>query len=301
MPSPLLSPRFKAAYDMLRHSLITLALMAAAVPVSMAAVLAPGRADKKQKAAFKGRAFAHRGLYDEDQTVPENSLPAFEKACSAGYGIELDVQLSEDGKVVVFHDDDLKRACGIDRPVSGCTYFELHGMRLFGTDERIPLFADVLELVAGRVPLIVELKTGDRNAELCEKALDLLRGYDGAYCVESFDPRIVAWFRINAADVLRGQLSQPAQYFVESGQTPAAAEFLESLAFNVISRPQFIAYRIGYKPASVRICESLGAMRAAWTCRDGKWSDGSGRKPDMVIFEHCVMEDRAGKTDESEK
>ena len=266
------------------HPIIALALLAAAVPASVCAVLAPGRADKKQKAAFKGKAFAHRGLYKKDQSVPENSLPAFERACEKGYGIELDVQLSADGKVVVFHDDDLKRACGADRPVSDLTYFELHSLKLFGTDERIPLFADVLDLVGGRVPLIVELKTGSRNAELCEKTLALLRSHGGDWCVESFDPRIVAWFRINAADVLRGQLSQPAEYYIEDGQNEMTAELLESLSLNILARPQFIAYRIGYKPPSVRICEALGAMRAAWVS-DGSWDDGAGRRPDMIIFE----------------
>ena len=267
------------------HRLFALALLAAAVPASICAVLAPGRADKKQKAPFMGKAFAHRGLYiKKDQSIPENSLPAFERACERGYGIELDVQLSADGKVVVFHDDDLKRACGLDRPVSDLTYSELRSLRLFSTDERIPLFSETLELISGRVPLIVELKTGLRNNELCEKTLDILRRYDGDFCVESFDPRIVTWFRINAADVLRGQLSQPAPYYLDEGQSEMTASLLESLSLNIIARPQFIAYRVGYKPPSVRICEALGAMRVSWVS-DGSWDDGGGRKADAIIFE----------------
>ena len=223
-------------------------------------LLAPGQASESKKAPFMGRNFAHRGLHSADQSVPENSLRAFALAAEAGYGMELDVQLTKDGQVVVIHDDTLDRACGVAARVDELDLDELRKLPLFGTDERIPLFSEVLELVAGRTPLIVELKNGRSNDELCEKTWALLRTYHGDYCIESFNPLIVAWFRFHAPTVLRGQLAQlPAEY-VRGGRKPAEGIVLGNTLLNVAARPQFIAYRIGPRPLSVRFAEALGAM-----------------------------------------
>ena len=180
------------------------AVLLASVPLFM---LAPGRVTKRQRAPFQNVNFAHRGLHSRDKSVPENSLEAFELASRAGYGIELDVQLSKDGQVVVFHDDDLKRVCGVDCRVDERTYAELTELRLCGTEYTVPLFTEVLATVRGRSPLIVELKRGRRNIELCEKTYALLAEYRGDVCIESFDPFIVAWFRFHAPELLRGQLT----------------------------------------------------------------------------------------------
>ena len=144
-------------------------------------LIAPGNIRKKQRSPFQNRNFAHRGLHKRDKSVPENSLAAFERAASYGYGIELDVQLSKDGQVVVFHDDTLNRVCGVDARVDSKTLEELRQLRLCGTDETIPLFSEVLKTVRGRGALIVELKNGKRNKELCEKTYALLRRYTGDY------------------------------------------------------------------------------------------------------------------------
>lgn len=245
-------------------------------------LLAPGQASESKKAPFMHRNFAHRGLHSEDQSVPENSRKAFSLAVEAGYGMELDVQLSRDGQVVVFHDDTLDRACGVAARVDELDLAELQKLPLFGTDERIPLFADVLALVAGRTPLIVELKNGPRNDELCKKTYALLRTYQGHYCIESFNPLIVAWFRFHAPAVLRGQLAQLPEEYVRAGRSIAEGLLLGNTLLNVAARPQFIAYRIGPKPLCVRFAEALGAMPVGWTShsRDSE----SGR--DAVIFEY---------------
>ena len=129
--------------------------------------------------------YAHRGLHGGD--VPENSLAAFEKAAEKRYGIELDVQLTKDGVPVVFHDDSLLRVCGVDRLLRDCELSELRQFRLSGSEkETIPTFAEVLELVDGRVPLLVELKTG--SAGLVRAVVPMLDEYNGSFCVESFDP-----------------------------------------------------------------------------------------------------------------
>lgn len=247
------------------------------LPVLM---LAPGRATRRQKAPFRGMNFAHRGLHSRDQSVPENSLKAFELAAAAGYGIELDVQLSKDGQVVVFHDDTLERVCGVQKRVDELTYEELLKLRLCGSDYTIPLFSQVLDTIRGRGPLIVELKDGKRNRELCEKTYELLSDYRGQVCIESFNPMIVAWFRLHGKDLVRGQLSMPAGRYPETMKKPLAFLLSHGL-LNFLCRPQFIAYRIGKKPLTIRLSERLGAMKVAWTSHEPKNEKGN----DAVIFE----------------
>ncbi len=267
-------------------------LSLAGIAGAAAFLLAPGSASEEQKKTFRGVRFAHRGLYDADQTIPENSLPAFRRAADAGYGIELDVQLSRDGRVVVFHDDTLNRMClpGEEAPVrvDSRTFDELSALRLASSDERIPLFREVLELVGGRVPLLVELKTGPRRRELCEKTTALFRAYGGPFCIESFDPRIVLWYRQNAPKILRGQLAEPPHYYVKDEKMPAAEGFvLGNTLLNAAARPQFIAYRIGDIPFTVRAAEKMGAMRFRWTSRE----EGDAPDADAVIFEHYRPKD----------
>lgn len=245
-------------------------------------VYAPARPSKQKKAAFYGKNIAHRGLFEKDQSVPENSLPAFSRAVEAGYGVELDVQLSRDGKVVVFHDDDLTRVCGDSRRVDEVDYSELKTLRLCGSEETIPLFDEVLATIAGKTPIIVELKTGKHNRELCEKTLAALRAYHGDACIESFDPTIVAWFKKNARDLFRGQLAQMPIEYRKIGKSPLVSFLLGTTALNVIARPNFIAYRIGKKAFPVRVAEALGAVPVAWTSHD----EATEQTYDVVIFEH---------------
>ena len=231
-----------------------IAAPAAACAGAFAFLVAPGRATRAQKAPFLYRNYAHRGLHTEDGTVPENSLPAFRAAAEAGYAVEMDVHLTADDQLVVFHDDTLERMCGVPGVIDDFTLAELRALRLGDTDCVIPTFAE---------------------------ALAALRTYGGPYCVESFDPTIVAWFRRNAPDILRGQLSQPPKDYGKALNKPAAA-IVGNVLTNVIARPQFIAYKIGPKPLSVRLCEAMGAARAGWTSR--AWTHE--RDYDIVIFEH---------------
>ena len=250
--------------------------VAAAVPTLM---LAPGTATRREKAQFKGINYAHRGLHSRDKRVPENSLAAFSLAAEAGYGIELDVQLSRDGQVVVFHDDTLNRVCGVEGRVDEYDYEQLKDMQLCGSEQTIPLFSQVLELVDGRSTLIVELKPGKKNMELCRKTYELLKAYRGSVCIESFHPIIVAWFRFHAPELVRGQLAMPAKYYEE--QTPFMRFMLSNTLFNFIARPQFIAYRIGKRPLAVKFAQLLGAMKICWTSHEPRNEKGM----DGVIFE----------------
>ena len=247
----------------------------------------PGKPSPEARAPFEKRAFAHRGLYEKDQSVPENSLPAFRRAVEAGYGAELDVQETKDHRIVVFHDDDLKRACGRDGRICDYSFRELQEFPLFGTEERIPLFADVLAVFSGRQPLIVELKTVPDNPSLCAAVRKMLAEYEGAACIESFHPGIVRYFRRNDPERLRGQLSQPMKDYMNGTlKWTVIGLILSRLFTNFTGRPQFIAYRLARKPLSVRACERLGAMKVCWTAREAGEHERRMAENDAVIFEH---------------
>ena len=244
-------------------------------------LLAPGTSSRRQREPFMGTNVAHRGLHSRDKSVPENSLEAFRLAAEAGYGIELDVQFSKDKQVVVFHDDTLDRVCGVHARVDELTYDELKELRLCGSDQIIPLFTEVLGVIRGRSPIICELKNGRNNRELCEKTYEIISGHRRDICVESFNPMIVAWFRFHAKDLLRGQLAQPTRFYDAETMSAPLAYALGHTLFNCLARPQFIAYRIGFRPLSVRMSELLGAMRVGWTSHEPR--NEAGR--DTVIFE----------------
>lgn len=262
-----------------KAGLIAAGALAAAAGIT-AFLVAPGKRDEKQRAPFMGRNFAHRGLHRIDKSVPENSIPAFEHAARIGYGIELDVHITADGELVVFHDDELKRVCGVEGRLEDMTLAELRELRLCGTDNAIPTLPEVLAAVAGRSPIIVELKRGHANRELCRKVYEVMQTYAGHWCIESFDPRIVLWFRIHAPEVLRGQLS--ARYSGLKASTGKFTAFaLSRCLTNFIARPHFIAYEIGRKPLAVKLSELMGAMKVAWTSLEWKNEEGN----DAVIFQ----------------
>ena len=258
-----------------------LGLTAAAVLLPLYAV-APGHTSRRQRQIFRGVNYAHRGLHTRDRNIPENSLPAFRRAAKEGYGIELDVRLSKDGEVVVFHDDTLDRVCGVHARVDDLTWEELQKLRLCGTEEGIPLFSEVLKNIRGCEALIVELKNGPRNRELCEKTLALLESYHGNVCIESFNPLIVAWFRFHAPDLIRGQLATSLKNYAEEDIRGLKAFVLHNTLLNFLARPQFIAYRVGYRPPLVRLSTRLGALNVGWTSHEPRNEKGR----DAVIFEY---------------
>ena len=154
-----------------------IAAPAAACAGAFAFLVAPGRATRAQKAPFLCRNYAHRGLHTEDGSVPENSLPAFRAAAEAGYAVEMDVHLTADDRLVVFHDDKLERMCGVQGVIDDFTLAELRALRLGKTDCVIPTFAEALEALGGRVPLLLEIKRGHDNRRLCALTLEALRTY----------------------------------------------------------------------------------------------------------------------------
>jgi len=207
------------------------------------------------------RAYAHRGLGWGEGSYPENSLPAFHAAAAAGFGIELDLQLSSDGKVFVFHDYTLGRMCGVDGKLAEKTAAELRALRLTDSDETIPTFAEVLAAVGGRVPILIELKGESGSTDLCPAMMALLADYSGEWCVESFNPLLLRWFKKNAPGVVRGLLV--TDLIKEKHEGSRLTNFLLSTEqMNFLCRPDFIAWDKKY-PRGRAFRAALFRRRAA--------------------------------------
>ncbi|MBT1177731.1 glycerophosphodiester phosphodiesterase [Bifidobacterium callimiconis] len=266
--------------------------------------------DLARRSALK----AGYGSADFDGPIaPENSLASFAAAREAGYGIELDLQLTRDGQVVVVHDADLKRVAGDPRKIKDLTYDELTRIPLFpdpakpgdavaatradgkwdekpaGYYQHVPLFSDVLAVVGGRVPIIVEYKFDgygwdDSCEELMRKGSELLAAYDGPYVIESFHPSAVRWYRQHCPEVNRGQLAE------EGNPAKNWKDWLCGLlVFNWLGRPDFVAYDWhGGDSAQVRFARKLGATTVSWTVRSSVEFQRSAPYFDHMIFEAFV-------------
>lgn len=232
-----------------------------------------------------GLYFAHRGLHNLEKGIPENSMAAFSEAVSRGYGIELDVQLTKDGQVVVVHDFDLNRICGIKKAVSDCTYEELKHQNILGTKEHIPLLKDVLKLVNGKVPLIIEIKYKKLRNPVCRKTAQILDEYSGVYCIESFHPLVLLWFRKFRPDICRGQLAM--NFHRDDEKFHPIYYFPRHLLLNFLTKPDFIAYDHHAKTAiSLTLCRVLfGIPCYAWTVKSIKELYACERTFDYFIFE----------------
>ena len=268
-----------------------LIIIAAVIAAVCLYLTAPKKAEKGEE-IFTGRAFAHRGLYDNEAGIPENSAASFRRAVENGFGCELDVQLTKDEKLVVFHDDTLDRACGVSGLVREKSFEEIRSLRLFGTDEIIPTFEEVLGIVDGKIPLIVELKSElpDKalNVRNCEITCGMLSAYKGQYCIESFDPTIVGWFRKNAPDIIRGQLSMAPDKYPKSYSIWLKL-LLGYLGMNFLGRPNFIAYDVeSAQPVTLKMCKALGAFHASWTCREPEKHEMRIKDGQAVIFEKYI-------------
>ena len=282
--------------------LLTISLSAAGPAALCLCLMAPRMKGGPDRTPFLGVHYAHRGLFDNQSDAPENSLAAFKKAVAAGYGIELDVQLSKDGIPVVFHDAGLKRMCGAEGNVWDYTLAELKEMRLADSQERIPTFSEALKTIGGKVPLIVEYKLDVVNTAVCIRGNKLLKTYPGPYCIESFHPRALRWYRKHRPDVLRGQLGMDFKKDKGYYEKPRFF-FLSHLLTNVLTRPDFIAFRHTDASAfSRRVCRRLGALSVAWTVRSQKQYEAAKDDFDLFIFDSFLLApDKTGrKTDNTD-
>lgn len=212
--------------------------------------------------------YAHRGLHNREKGVPENSLAAFRLAARHGYGAELDVHLTADGRLAVIHDNSLLRTAGVDVKASELTASELAEYRLEGTGEHIPLLEEVLPIFEGVSPLIVELKVDNGNsAALAQAACEMLDRFHVDYCIESFHPQAVRWLRQNRPEICRGQLSQNFLKGEHTGMGFAADFAMTHLLTSFFTLPDFIAYNHKHRRRA-----SLKLARGIWKVQEVSWT-----------------------------
>jgi len=234
--------------------------------------------------------YAHRGLHSNQ--VAENSLTAFELAKNAGYGIELDVQMSSDGKIFVFHDDNLKRMCGIDKKLTDTSSDELSSLILANSQEHIPLFTDVLKLVDGRVPLLIEIKHTPNEKELCQQLCVILDTYQGAFAVQSFNPQILSYFKKYRPRFARGQLvtrlGKKQRKEKAAPKNPIICFALTHMLTNVLSRPDFISIdgKMLGEPAFLLATKVFRSKAFVWTVRKDEQYSVCRKKQLYAIFEY---------------
>lgn len=244
-----------------------------------------GRRSHPDMAKFRGWNYAHRGLHNDQK--PENSLAAFQAAVDAGYGAELDVHLLKDGTLAVIHDYELQRIAGRAGKVEDLTREELSQIQLCSTDQTIPILEEVLLVFSGKTPLIVELKCADGNhAALCQATCALLDGYEGLYCMESFDPRAVNWLRKHRPDIVRGQLSE--NWMGKKLLIPGILKWMLTYhLMNVYTRPDFTAYKFEDRKAfgTDIVRKILGVPGVSWTLKTRQQYDIAVKEGWIPIFE----------------
>ena len=226
------------------------------------------------------RPIAHRGLHNEE--YPENSLGAFQRCIDKNYPIELDVRLLNDNTLVVFHDDTLARMTGLDGYVSQINKEDLKNCKLNKTNFVIPTFREVLDLVDGKVPILIELKTANSSVGPLEKILtDTLTDYTGEYAVQSFNPFSVGWFTEHYPDIIRGQLSCS---YKNSDMPFWKKMYLKRMNYNKKNKPDFISYDFHDFPN--KYLDKFDGPILAWTVRNEKHLEMAKKYADNIIFEN---------------
>ena len=247
---------------------------------------------KRDIMPLMGRDYAHRGYWNTndpgEENRPENSLAGFRAAVEKDYGIELDVHLTKDGHLVVHHDDSLKRLTGVDIRIADSTLAEIRACKL-PNGEPVPTYDEVLDTVAGRIPMIVEVKVENRNHAALSKAVyERMQRYEGPWCMESFDPRAVKWFRMNAPEIIRGQLA-----FDSAGKGKNFKEwtrnlYIASMLQNFLARPDFIAFSassVKWHSLPIHLLRLMNPWFVAWTVRSQADMDKYRKNWDLQIFE----------------
>lgn len=223
------------------------------------------------------RPIAHRGFYSKEKGIPENSLPAFKRAIEHDFNIELDIQVTKDGKVVVFHDQNAKRMTGVDKHITEMTYEEFKNLRLDGLDINPPSLQEVFDLVQDKVGIVIELKSlvFSPTFRLERYASKELKSYNGRYCIKSFNPLTEVWFFNHHHKVLRGILSGLDKDWINK-LFAFAFPFSNFISFNIKQMPNPLVqkcFRNRKKPA---IC---------WTVNSQDGIELVKKYADNIVFE----------------
>lgn len=233
---------------------------------------------------LKETIIAHRGVHNEKDII-ENSLEAFKEAVNKNYIIELDVHFLKDGEVIVFHDDNIERMTGINKNLKDCTYDEIRNIKLLNKNTYIPKFSDVLKLVDGKVPILIELKNDNKVGLLESSLVQILKKYNGKYAVQSFNPLSIMWFKNNYPNIIRGQL---VCKFKNKKMDNIKKFILKTMFFNIITNPDFISHSVddlSYKEVN-KIKKNKFIL--GWTVRNKERYDELIKYYDNLICEKFI-------------
>lgn len=225
---------------------------------------------------------AHRGYHNNKKGIPENSVLAFKKAIDNKYLIELDVRLTKDKKLVVFHDGNLKRVCGVNKRVKDLTYRELLKYNLFDTTLKVPLFSDVIKIVNGRVPILIETKYHNRYGVLEKILINELSNYKGLYAIQSFYPMSLLWLKRNTKDIPIGLLSSNFKNDLNRLKSIIGKTLILDLFF----KTDFISYDVKGLPNNYLSYKRNKKKIVIWTIKNKKDYDLARQYTDSLICEN---------------
>ena len=266
-------------------------------------LLAPGN-DKKciqHKWLYQSK-IAHRGYYNNEKAIMENSKTAFQIAIEKGFNIEMDVSLTKDNQLIVYHDDDFNRLFHVNKKVSDLTLSEIQELKYENTEDRILSFPDFLEIISGKTGLLIELKSQskERDIVLCQKVLEALKDYQGNYALQSFNPFIVRYLKKNCPMIPRGQLytkfNLKEERKITKGQGFKGIVLLVGKFFynhklaNCIGRPLFINHDFQKLDFFARLCHHFMPL-IVYVINDVHYYDYCQKnlKADNIIFENLEI------------
>ena len=245
---------------------------------------------------------AHRGYYNNSNGVIENSKTAFELAIKNNYNIEMDISLTKDEEIIVYHDDDFKRLLKVDKKVSEMTLEEIKQLRYENSSDDILTFKEFLELIDGKTGLVIEYKSQNkkRNYILCEKSMELLKDYKGNYVVQSFDPIIVGWFKKNYPIIPRGQLCMIFDYKKTKEEAKGKGKkglilrlnrwLYNNKLTNIVGRPLFLDHSHNDINFMGKLCHLFMPM-IVYTVQTKEHYDAIYNKVDNIIFENLDLDE----------
>lgn len=235
---------------------------------------------------LKNHLYSHRGLHNDKKKIYENTLKSFEFSIAHGFGIELDTNILKDGTVVVFHDRNLKRMCGIDKVLKHATYSDIKDYKIKDCDETILTLETVLKHINGRVPVMIELKPFGKKRLHAKLVNDIIKSYPHPIAVQSYNPYIVYWFKRHAPNVVRGQISE---YFRDDNISKITKWMMRSLITNRLSKPHFINYGIRDLPNKyVDKQKKKGVIIFGYAAKNQKALDFMRKQYDNAVFEDFI-------------
>lgn len=229
------------------------------------------------------RPIAHRGLWNKN--IIENSLTAYKNAVDNGFPIEIDLYLSADGELFSFHDLNLYRMTGLNADITSLSSDEINKLRLLSSDEKIPSFKEVLSLVGGKVPLLIELKDQVGGKKSVYKAVDILKDYNGEYAIQSFNPLYLKTVKKMMPNALIGILATCDENELKK-KSFLTRFIVKNMALNFLIKPDFISYYYKGLPLNKRKIKNKKVL--AWTVTDEKTATAVAPYSDNIIFENYL-------------